>query len=209
VKLFRFVLAAALIPTTLVAQSSDSLGQRGRTLIAFNLGVTGTREASVDPSAITARGTGQVASLGVTHFVHPSVGIEVSAAVLDENDYVKGTHAHHEEVLPLLFGINYAPTALVLNSELHPFVSLAGGPYILNVDDQSAFSGASASLKTVLGGRAGAGANWYLSHHFALQLEGDYHAVPAFDGVDGVQRHVSGFALSVGAGFAWGGAARR
>ena len=59
-----------------------------------------------------------------------------------------------------------------------------------------------------IGGRMGAGANWYLSRHFALQVEGDYHAVPAFAAVDGARRNVSGFTLSAGLGFAWGGRSR-
>jgi hypothetical protein len=200
--------AAALVPAILSAQSSDTIGQRGRTLIAVNVGLTGTREASANGSSLAARGTGQVASLGITHYVHPSVGIEVSAAVLDENNVVTGTRAHHEEVLPLLFGVNYAPTALAVNGELRPFLSIAAGPYIHSLDDAS-FSSASASTQTVMGGRVGAGANWYLARHFALQLEGDYHAVPSFDAVDGARRNVSGFALSLGAGFAWGGASVR
>ena len=77
---------------------------------------------------------------------------------------------------------------------------------MLSIDDASGLAGAHASTQTVLGGRLGAGANWYLWRHFALQFEGDYHAVPAFDAVDGVRRNVSGFALSLGFGVAWGGA---
>lgn len=204
-KLSHLVLAAGLLPAIVAAQSPDSLGQRGRTLIALNLGLTGTREASANPSKVSARGTGQVASLTLTHFVHPSLGVELSAAVMDENNYVSGARAHHEDVIPLLFGINYAPTALAVNGELRPFLSLAAGPYIHNVDDNAGITGATASMNTVLGGRFGAGANWYLSRHFALQLEGDYHVVPPLDAVDGIRRNISGVALSLGAGFAWGG----
>jgi len=144
-------------------------------------------------------------SFDVTHFVHPSVAIEVNASVLDENNYVQAARAHNEQVVPLLFGVNYAPTALAVNSELRPFVSLAAGPYLHSLNDESVTSGATSSLQTVMGGRIGAGTNWYLGRHFALQLEGDYHAVPAFNAVDGVRRNVAGFALSAGAGFAWGG----
>ena len=205
-KLSHFAaIAIAVLPATLTAQSADSLGQLGRTLIAFNVGLTGTREASANGTGATARGTGQVASFDVTHFVHPSIAIEVNASILDANNYVSGARAHNEQVLPLLFGVNYAPTALAVNSELRPFVSIAAGPYIHSLNDESVTSGAASSLQTVMGGRMGAGANWYLGRHFALQLEGDYHAVPAFNAVDGVRRNVSGFALSVGAGFAWGG----
>lgn len=208
-KLAHFAIALALVPAMAGAQSPDSLGQLGRTLVAFNLGLTGTREASAAGSGVAARGTGQVAALGVTHFVHPSVAVEVSAAILDENNFVKGARAHNEQVVPLLFGVNYAPTALAVNGELRPFVSVAAGPYMHSLNDVSPATGENASVKTVFGGRVGAGANWYLARHFALQLEGDYHAVPAFDAVDGVRRQVSGFALSVGAGFAWGGATSR
>ena len=89
------------------------------------------------------------------------------------------------------------------------FVSVAAGPYIHSLNDVSPATGVSSSLTAVMGGRVGAGANWYVTRHVALQLEGDYHAVPGFEATDGVRRSVSGFALSVGAGFAWGGSAPR
>ena len=203
---YRAIIAVVgLLPAIAAAQSSDPLGQRGRTLLAFNVGLTGSRDAAVDPSAISARDAGQVLSFGVTHFVHASLGIELSAAVMDENNYLSGARAHHEEVVPFLFGVNYAPTALAVSSSLRPFVSVAAGPYLHSMDEAS-FSGARASVETVFGGRFGAGANWYLSRHFALQVEGDYHAVRPFDAADGVRQNVSGATLSVGAGFAWGGA---
>jgi hypothetical protein len=205
VKLTHLATLAALVPAVLSAQSTDSLSQRGRTLIAFGVGLTGNRDASADASKLSARGTGQMASLAVTHFVQSSVGIEISAAVLDENDFVSGTSAHHEAVSPVLFGVNWAPTALAVSSELRPFFSLVAGPYIHQIDE-AGVTGARASMQAVVGGRLGAGANWYVARHFALQVEGDYHAVPAFDAVDGARRNVSGFTLSLGLGVAWGGA---
>jgi hypothetical protein len=204
VKLKPLAVLAALLPAVLVAQSPDSLGQRGRTLVAFNVGLTGVRDASVDPSTISARGKGQLASLAVTHFVHPSLAIEISGAVLDQNDYISAQGAHNEQVLPLLFGVNWAPTALAVNSELRPFVSFAAGPYLHTTNDASPAGIHSAISETLIGERLGAGANWYLSRHFALQLEGDYDAVPKFGAVDGIRRNISGFGLSAGFGFAWG-----
>jgi hypothetical protein len=204
VKITPLAILAVLIPAVLSAQSADSLSQRGRTLVAVGVGLTGNRDASADASKLSARGNGQVASLAVTHFVKSSVAIDISAAVLDENDFVSGTRAHHEEVSPVLFGVNWSPASLAVSSELRPFVSLVAGPYIHQMDD-AAVTGARASMQTVLGARLGAGANWYVARHFALQVEGDYHAVPAFDAVDGVRRNVSGFTLSLGLGVAWGG----
>jgi hypothetical protein len=206
VKLAHLTIVSCFLPAMLGAQSLDSLGQLGRTLLAFDIGLTGTHEASVDPSKITARGKGQVASLAVTHFVHREFAIEISGAVLDENDYVTAGRAHNEQVLPLLFGVNWAPTSLAVNAELRPFASFAAGPYFHTINDASAVTGVHSAVdETLIGERIGVGANWYLARHFALQLEGDYHAVPSFASVDGIRRNVSGLALSVGFGVAWGG----
>jgi hypothetical protein len=208
VKLSHMLLIAALVPATLVAQSPDSLTQQGRTLISVSLGLAGTRRAVAAPGSLSAAATGQLASLAFTHFVQPSVAIDISASALAESDYVVGGHAHHEGVTPLLFGLHLSPAAWALGSELRPFVSLAGGPYIRGISDASAFGGASATTQSVIGARTGVGANWYVARHFALQLEGDYHLVPAFDAIAGAKQNVSGASLSVGLGFAWGGRAR-
>jgi hypothetical protein len=204
VKLSHLTLVACLLPGVLGAQSTDSLDQRGRTLVALGLGLTGSHDATIDASKISARGKGQVASLSIMHFVGSAVAVEVSGAVLDENNYVAGTRAHHESVAPLLFGVNWSPASLAITSALRPFVSFATGPYIHSVAD-AGVGRESASTEMVLGGRVGAGANWYVSRHFALQVEGDYHAVPDFEVVDGIRQNVSGLSLSVGLGFAWGG----
>lgn len=207
-KIQSLMLIAGLLPAMLAAQSPDTLGQQGRTLVSASLGLTGLHSATVDAAHVSAHGRGQVGSLSIAHFVHPSFAVEISGAVLDANNYSVGLHAHHEEVLPVLFGVNWAPTSLAVNDELRPYVSFAIGSYIHDTADASAFSGASATTEMLFGQRIGAGANWFLSRHFALQLEGDFHAVPALQSVDGIRRNVSGFTLSAGLGLAWGDRSR-
>lgn len=206
-KLSKIVLIAAFAPVMLIAQTPDSIGQQGRTLLALSVGLTGTRQATANAARISAGGSGQLAALALTHFVRPSVAVEITAALLDQDDYVVAAHAHHEAVTPLLFGLSWSPAALALSSDVRPFVSLAAGPYVRTVSDASGFSGASATMQTALGARLGTGANWFVARHFAVQVEGDYHAAPEFAAENNTRRNVSGFSLSAGFGFVWGGRA--
>jgi hypothetical protein len=49
------------------------------------------------------------------------------------------------------------------------------------------------------------GANWFVARHFVLDIQGDYHAVGAFDHPDAVTTKPSGFGMTFGLGFSWGG----
>ena len=207
-KVSKILTIAALVPTALIAQSSpDSIDQQGRTLLVLSIGLTASHQATVDAANIAASGSGQLAALAITHFVRPSVAIEIGTALLAQDDYVVAGRAHHEAVTPLLVGVSWSPRALAVSPEIRPFVSVAAGPYLRSVSDASAFSGASATIQTALGARLGTGANWFFGRHFAVQLEGDYHAAPEFDIENNARRNVSGFSLSGGLAFAWGGRA--
>lgn len=73
------------------------------------------------------------------------------------------------------------------------------------MNDVSAFGGTTTTTETVGGARVGAGVNWYAARHFLLSLDGDYHAVGEFDHPDAVTDKASGFGVSLGLGFVWGG----
>jgi hypothetical protein len=64
---------------------------------------------------------------------------------------------------------------------------------------------ASASVEAVPGARLAAGTNWFVSRHFLVGLEGNYHAVGKFDQPDALTEKASGFGMSLSFGFAWGG----
>ena len=139
----------------------------------------------------------------MTHFVHPSIAVELSAAVLDECRQTAS--AHRGQSSPLLFGLKWAPASIALDASCAR--SCRSRPALICGTSTDTVGSHRRQRVDAIGARrtAGTGANWYLSRHFALQLEGDYHAVPAFDAVNGTRRNVSGFALSAGLGIAWGG----
>jgi hypothetical protein len=59
--------------------------------------------------------------------------------------------------------------------------------------------------ESVAGARFAAGTNWFVARHFMLSVEGDYHAVGRFSRQDAITAKPSGFGMSFGFGFSWGG----
>jgi hypothetical protein len=64
---------------------------------------------------------------------------------------------------------------------------------------------ANTTTESVAGARFAAGTNWFVAKHFMLSVEGDYHAVGRFSEQDAVTTKPSGFGMSFGFGFSWGG----
>jgi outer membrane protein W len=204
----KFLIPLALLTASIAtAQTPDTLSLQGRNLLAVGLGLSGTREANAVAGKATTHTTGQVGSFAFTHFISPSLAIEVSTAALDADTYANSTGygtASNDAITPLLFGLSYSPRSLALTTSIRPFLSAAAGPYFHVMTSASAGSGAHSSSQTAMGARLGSGVNWYVSHHFVLQLEADYHVVGKFEPVNGVRKDPSGFAISAGLGFAWG-----
>src|SRR4051794_28833782 len=110
-RLARFLVASTLgVPVGVHAQQTpDSLSLAGRSTIALGLGLTGSRKASAAPGIATTHASGQVASIAFSHWVRPSVAIDVSAAVLDADTYASIGHASNNAVTPILFGLSVSP----------------------------------------------------------------------------------------------------
>jgi outer membrane protein W len=202
--LLHGALAVALSSAALGAQTGDTLSQLNRSTITIGFGLTGTRETSTSGTQTSARATGQVGSLSFTHFVRPQVAIEISASTLDADAHTTTSSSYAEAITPVLFGLNFAPCALALTTNIRPYVSVAVGPYFHSRTQASSFTQTDASVQTNVGARFGAGANWYVSRHFLIQVEGDYHAVSKFEELNGVRKDPSGAGMSFGLGWAWG-----
>jgi hypothetical protein len=200
------ILAAAVaIPTIVHAQEApDSLSLLGRSTISLGLGLTGSRSATADVGRTATHTSGQVAALAFTHWIRPSVAIEISGAVLNADASVSAAHVHDNAIVPILFGLSVSPRALALSSSLRPYLSAAAGPYIHAVSDVYA-GGTTSATETVAGARLAAGANWFVARHFLVGVEGNYHAVGKFETPDALTEKPSGFGMSLSFGFAWGG----
>jgi len=204
-RFISLVLATAVVvPVAARAQGQDTLSLLGRSTISLGLGLTGTRSATAGVGEVSSHTTGQVGAISFSHWVRPTVAIEISAAALNADESASGGHAHANVLTPVLFGLSVSPRALALTTSLRPYVSAAAGPYIHSVSD--AFGGnASESVEAVPGARLAAGANWFVARHFVMGLEGNYHAVGKFDRPDAITENASGFGMSLSFGFAWGG----
>lgn len=193
------------VPALGHAQSAaDTLDLAGRTNIMLGIGLTGARDATASPGLESTHTTGEVGSLAFNHWVRPEIGVLISASVLNADATSSGGNASTNAITPILFGVSYSPRALALTTSLRPFVSAAAGPYIHTVSNAGPGT-ASSTSESVAGARFAAGANWFVARHFMLSLEGDYHAVGEFSRQDAATSKASGFGMSFGLGFSWGG----
>ena len=197
-------LVALGLPAVLGAQSIDTLNLLGRTSINLGIGLTGQRSASIGFGGVGAHVTGELGSLGFAHWIRPEVAITIGAASLSAEANVAGARVSTSSVTAVLFGVSYSPRALAVSSTVRPYVALAAGPYFHSVDEVKSFGTVSSTVESVAGIRSAIGANWFLAQHFFLSLEGDYNAMSQFSQRDGML-NPSGFGLSFGFGFNWGG----
>jgi len=201
-RLKALAVAALGLPVVLGAQSVDTLSLLGRSSINFGLGLTGHRSATLGFSGIGAKATGEIWSLGFSHWVHPEVAITIGVAMLGAQQTVGGGRLEANSVTPILFGVSYSPRALALASSLRPYVSLEAGPYLHSVSEVG--PNLSASVETVPGMRSAIGANWFVARHFMMSLEGDYHAIGHLNNIDAGSQP-GGFGMSFALGVTWGG----
>ena len=192
------------LPAVLSAQA-DTLSLAGRSSINFGIGLTGHRSAAVGFGGTGTSATGELGSLGFSHWVRPELAITVSVSSLGGESTVSGVNASANAITPVLFGVTYSPRALAVSSTLRPYVAVAAGPYFHSVADANGLGVANTSVESVAGMRSAVGANWFVAQHFFLSLEGDYNAVSQFSQKDEVTKNPSGFGISFGFGFNWGG----
>ena len=202
----EFVLCATLAaPLSLHAQrSGDTLSLDGRKAITLGVGLTGARNTTTVGGTTATHTDGQVGSLSYNQYIRSQLGIEIEAAVLNADSFVQPGRTHENSITPLLFGITLAPEVFAFTRNLRPFFAAGVGPYIHTVSDVST-TGVSTSTETVAGARFGLGLNWYAARHFLMNVEAKYHAVGDFDHPDAATEKVSGWGVSFGLGFVWGG----
>lgn len=206
-RFIRCVVAVALsAPIAVGAQVVDSLSLVGRTNLMIGIGLTGSRDAAVGATGVRTHASGEIGSFAFNHWVSPALAVTISTAVLDADAGADATAVHVNATTPLLFGISYSPRAVAVSSTIRPFASAAIGPYFHSVSDASGrTASASARSESVPGAKLAVGANWFVARHFNASLETAYHAVGRFDVPDASGRSPSGFAMTLGFGFAWGG----
>jgi hypothetical protein len=194
----------AALPEVSTAQQADSLSQQGRRILSVGLGVTSAANASASTTGqVSSDATGGVASISYVQYVSPTLAFEVGATVLDASASLDYSGTRSSATSALLLGLSYSPRLVALTPSIRPFVSAAIGPYFLH-KAATGIGGAAASSESQVGGRFGAGTRFHVARHFALVVEGDYHALGAFASDDSGAENRSGFSLMLGLGVAWG-----
>ena len=197
--------AALSAPPFLHAQrSGDTLSLDGRKAITVGLGLTGARNTMTVGGTTATHTDGQVGSLAYNQYIRRQLGVEIEVAVLNADSFVQPGRTHTNSITPLLFGITLAPEVFAITRNLRPFFAVGAGPYIHTVSDVST-TGVATSTETVAGARFGAGVDWRPARHFLMNVEAKYHAVGDFDHPDAATEKVSGWGVSLGFGFVWGG----
>src|SRR5690349_2242980 len=102
------LVAAALVATPVVvrAQSADTLSLLGRNILALGIGVSGNTSSSVTANGTATHASGQIGSLGFSHWIRPTVAFNVSAEVLGADATAGPGVAHDNSLTPILFGFS-------------------------------------------------------------------------------------------------------
>lgn len=202
-RLAALLLTALALPAA-AQRAADPLSLDGRSALSLEFGLTGSRDAVVSPTLVRTYTNGEVGAIRFKHWVRPVVAVEVSAGVLSSDQSANSGFTSTNAILPVLFGLSVSPRSFALGRSIRPYVSAAGGPYI-HASTRLGGVTESASTETAFGGRFGLGANLFVTRHFLLDLEGDYHTVGGFQHTDALTTKATGFGMTFGLGFAWGG----
>jgi hypothetical protein len=196
--------AAVALPHLLGAQESDSLSLSGRSALVFGIGVTGAATSNVAGSGVRAHTSGELAIVTFSHWVNRSVAAQFSASVLGADNQVAAGSVHDNSLTPFLFGLSYSPPPVALSRGFRPYIAAAGGAVVHAVNDVTGGS-VTNLVETAPGGRVATGANWFVSRHFLVSVEADYHVAGSFDHPDALTSHANGFGMTFALGFGWGG----
>jgi len=138
-----------------------------------------------------------------THWMHEYLALTASAGVLSSRISStvtwQNTSQHVSSVIPVLFGLRYY-AVIDADGDVRPYLSAAIGPYIgSEVSNTIYFRGT--HTETALGGRIGAGVDFFVSNHFKLDANLGYNLMSDFDIPVGARRNYNGGDFSFGLGY--------
>src|SRR5512146_341972 len=119
------ILIPLLVPSVVLAQSTDTLSLAGRNIISIGIGLTGARDNTASGNQSSTHATGEVGYLGFSHYVHPQAAVDITAAVLNTDTFEQAGTSHTNTITTILFGIHYSPEPLALSRTFRPFLSIA------------------------------------------------------------------------------------
>ena len=104
--------------------------------------------------------------------------------------------------LPFSFCADVSPRRHAVDVDQTVSLGRGGSVHPFGVRRRSAR--ARAHRRAVPGARLAAGTNWFVSRHFLVGLEANYHAVGKFDQPDALTENASGFGMSLSFGICVG-----
>ncbi len=163
---------------------------------------TATGSAKSDIGSI-----GFVGSVAYSYWVRNDLAVGVTLGVMDVGVTASARtgdiNSKAAVVTPVLIGATLYPRALAISESILPFISASAGPYV-GSSTNSVVSAGSVSNESVseavLGGRLGAGVEWFVGYRYTLSLAAGYHVLGDFDVRIGSKNNYSGPEITMGFG---------
>lgn len=163
-------------------------------------------EISASRVVNTAGGDGFLGSIAYSYWTGDNLAIRVNVSVLgsEVNNSISGYRVWSEtsSVVPILFGIEYQPSMLVINKGMRPYLFASIGPCIGSATQSFIGSGFESETysETVVASHFGLGTTFVLSRLFVAGLSVGYYLAADFDRPIGGQINYSSpeFTLSIG-----------
>ncbi len=206
--------ALAQTPASNETGPSESVTVRSKHTIELSVGLLTDVRARVDASVgdvgTQTEANGLLGSLTYNLWLEDDLAIGlsigVSNAAVETSATIGEAGVESAVVIPLLFGVKYAPSGLAVGDALRPNVYAYVGPYFGLASNVQAgrSTGTESYQETALGTRIGIGADLSLGRSFYLGLGLGYRLVSDFDKPIGSAKNHSSPELSLSFGFGFG-----
>ncbi len=198
------VLAAAAI--TSVAGAQD-LTLKGRSAVGLNIGLWGGAKAS---NTITITGIQSKVSADQSAFagglfyeywleeqVSLTLGVSMLAAEASSTVGISGITQQTSSVVPLLLGLRFYLPNPEPGAKVRPFLAGAVGGYV-GSEAKNTLLAQEARTETVIGGRVGAGIDFFVGNHVNLGVNAGYNLMADFATPIGGRKNYNGADFALG-----------
>ena len=203
----RIVIASIILSTGATAQE---LAFKGSHAIEISLGMWGGGKTSNYISTLGVRseaGTnGFSGSIGYAYWLREHLAVTVNAGVLSAKTSstviytgirtVFDVSDKTSAVMPILLGLRFYVPAPEAGENIRPFIALGVGSFV-GVDSSNAALSQEARTEAGIGGRAGAGIDFFLGNHFKLGASVGYNMMADFADPIGARTNYNGGEFSL------------
>jgi hypothetical protein len=189
------VLAGRGISQTSAPGGRPSLKERHTISLILGVKTNTNLSATVSAGKVNLE-SGFVGFVGYGYWFEEDWQLGLAAGVLGtRSDIAYGTVSAWS-IVPVLFGVNYYPTALTMGKLGRPYIGASGGPYIGTASWVGGVSGTGTTVETVPGGRFVLGVDLFFGGWFRIGPAVAYHVVGKFKEIT-PEHNFSGTELSL------------